>query len=186
MKRSSWSFILASFIILLIAIGSVCAESDNGFIADSDDFNDEDDFEIDEDFDDSDDWDDDDSDDSDDDEDDWEDDDSDDDEDDWDDDDSDDDDDFDDDSDDFDDSDDGWDDDFWEDDEYYDGEFDGEFTALAASASFPYEKGMGSNEGAELNKDFQNHVGSIPQTGNPIVVLILSLLFLIAIPLRNR
>ena len=157
MKRSSWSFIIASFIILLIAIGSVCAESDNGFIADSDDFNEEDDFEIDEDFDDSDD--------SDDDEDDW-------------DDDSDDEDD----SDDFDDDEDDWDDNEEWDDEYFDGEFDGEFTALAASANFPYEKGMGSNEGAELKKD----LGAMPQTGNPIIVLILSLLFLIVIPLRNR
>ena len=154
MKRSSWSFIIASFIILLIAIGSVCAESDNGFIADSDDFNEEDDFEIDEDFDDFDDG-----------------------EDDWDDDSDDEDD-----SDDFDDDEDDWDDNEEWDDEYFDGEFDGEFTALAASASFPYEKGMGSNEGAELNKD----LGSMPQTGNPIIVLILSLLFLIVIPLRNR
>ena len=169
MKRSSWSFIIASFIILLIAIGSVCAESDNGFIADSDDFNDEDDFEIDEDFDDSDDEYD--SDEDFDDEDDWDDDS---------------DDEYDSDVDFDDDSDDGWDDDFWEDDEFYDGEFYGEFTALAASASFPYEKGMGSNEGAELNEDSQNHIDSIPQTGNPIIVLILSLLFLIVIPLRNR
>lgn len=168
MKKISCSIIIASLIILLIAIGSVCAVSDSDLISDEDDFdNDDEDIEPDDDGDsgddDSEDLDDEEDDGSDDldDEDDYEDDEE------------------DDDSEDLDDED---------EDETggYDGEFDGEVYALSASADFDGAKGMGMGAESNLNSDSQGDIPLSPQTGNPIVVLLFSLLFLILIPLRNR
>lgn len=171
MKKISCSVILASLIILLIAIGSVCAVSDSDLISDEDDFDNDDGEDIE--LDDEDDSGDDDSEDSDDDNDS-----------------EDEEEDLDDDSDDLDDEDDSEeDDDDWEDEDEtgdYDGEFDGEVYALSASADFAGAKGM--SMGAESNPidDSQGDVPLSPQTGNPIIVLLFSLLFLIVIPLRNR
>lgn len=139
MKKISCSIIIASLIILLIAIGSVCAVSDSDLISDEDDFdNDDEDIEPDDDGDSGDD-----------------------------------------DSEDLDDED---------EDETggYDGEFDGEVYALSASADFDGAKGMGIGAESNLNSDSQGDIPLSPQTGNPIVVLLFSLLFLILIPLRNR
>ena len=168
MKKISCSVILASLIILLIAIGSVCAVSDSDLISDEDDFdNDDEDIEPDDDGDsgddDSEDLDDEEDDGSDDldDEDDYEDDEE------------------DDDSEDLDDED---------EDETggYDGEFDGEVYALSASADFAGAKGMSMGDESNPSDDSQGDVPLSPQTGNPIIVLLFSLLFLIVIPLRNR
>ena len=139
MKKISCSIIIASLIILLVAIGSVCAVSDSDLISDEDDFNgDGEDIELDDDGDSGDD-----------------------------------------DSEDLDDED---------EDETggYDGEFDGEAFALSASADFDGAKGMGMGAESNINGDSQEGIPSSPQTGNPIVVLLFSLLFLIVIPLRNR
>ena len=167
MKKISCSFIIASLIILLIAVGSVCAVSDSDLISDGEDWDDdeEDVFEVEDEDDSNDDSEDlDDEDESEDDEDDL-------------DDDSDEDEDLDDEDED-------------SEDEYetgdYDGEFDGEAFALSASADFNGAKGMSIAEGSNLNNGSQNDVPLSPQTGNPIIVLLMSLLFLIVIPLRNR
>ena len=159
MKKISCSIIIASLIILLVAIGSVCAVSDSDLISEEDDFdNDDGDIEPD-------------------DEDDFEDDDS---------------EDLDDEGDDSEEDDGDLDDDSEEDDEDedetdgYDGEFDGEAFALSASADFDGAKGMSMGAESNLNSDSQGDVPLSPQTGNPIVVLLFSLLFLIVIPLRNR
>ena len=163
MKKISCSIIIASLIILLVAIGSVCAVSDSDLISDEDDFNgDGEDIELDDDGDSGDD-----------------------DSEDLDDDSSEEDDDLDDDSDDLDDEEEDDDSEDLDEDEDetdgYDGEFDGEAFALSASADFDGAKGM--SMGAESNP---SDVPLSPQTGNPIVVLLFSLLFLIVIPLRNR
>ena len=139
MKKISCSIIITSLIILLVAIGSVCAVSDSDLISDEDDLdNDDGDIELDDDGDSGDD-----------------------------------------DSEDLDDED---------EDETggYDGEFDGEAFALSASADFDGAKGMSMGAESNINGDSQEGIPSSPQTGNPIVVLLFSLLFLIVIPLRNR
>ena len=103
--------------------------------------------------------------------------------------------------DDFDEDDSGSDDD-WEDDdsdyndededfeedfeEDFDGEFDGEFELTASSFALSGAKGMNMGDGAYSSAGSQNSVNVIPQAGNPIFILLLSLLFLIVIPLRNR
>ena len=99
--------------------------------------------------------------------------------------------------DDFDEDDSGSDDD-WEDDdsdyndededfeEDFDGEFDGEFELTASSFALSDAKGMNMGDGAYSSAGSQNSVNVIPQAGNPIFILLLSLLFLIVIPLRNR
>ena len=167
MKKISCSIIIASLIILLVAIGSVCAVSDSDLISDEDDFNgDGEDIELDDDGDsgddDSEDLDDDSSEDDDEDLDDEDDSDE----------------EEDDDSEDLDDDEDETD--------GYDGEFDGEAFALSASADFDGAKGMSMGAESNINGDSQEGIPSSPQTGNPIVVLLFSLLFLIVIPLRNR
>ena len=171
MKKISCSIIIASLIILLIAIGSVCAVSDSDLISDEDDFdNDDEDIEPDDDGDSGDD----DSEDLDDEEDDGSDD-------------LDDEDDY---EDNFKDKEDDDSEDLDDEDEDetggYDGEFDGEVYALSASADFDGAKGMGIGAESNLNSDSQGDIPLSPQTGNPIVVLLFSLLFLILIPLRNR
>ena len=139
MKKISCSIIMASLIILLVAIGSVCAVSDSDLISDEDDLdNDDGDIELDDDGDSGDD-----------------------------------------DSEDLDDEDE-------DETDGYDGEFDGEAFALSASADFDGAKGMSMGAESNLNSDSQGDVPLSPQTGNPIVVLLFSLLFLIVIPLRNR
>ena len=70
--------------------------------------------------------------------------------------------------------------------EEFDGEFDGEFTALSAGVDFSSAKGMNGEMASNSNEDSQNSMDLSPKAGNPICVLLLSLLFLIVIPLRNR
>lgn len=162
MKKITCSLIFASLLILLIAIGSVYAASDNAVIYDGDDLdNDDEDMELDdENEDDSEDLDDDnlvdeEEDDSLDDEDDSEDEDE---------------------SDDLDE----------DDDEIYDGEFDGEVSPLSAGIGLDSAKGMSGNAESGLDNDSQDNVNLNHQAGNPIAILLLSALSLIAIPLRNR
>ena len=57
---------------------------------------------------------------------------------------------------------------------------------FATSASFDGSKGMDLNNQSSSNNDSQNSVDLGVQTGNPIVIILLSLLFLLIIPLRNR
>lgn len=152
--------------VLIVAIGSVCAVTDDGLLSDGDDFgeDDEEDFDLD-------DGDEDDGDDSENLDDDYDDeDDLDDEEDDSDEDDSD---------EDLDEEDESF-------EEEFDGEFDGEFTALSAGVDFSSAKGMNGEMASNSNVDSQNSLDLSPKAGNPIGVLLLSLLFLIVIPLRNR
>ena len=154
---------IVSLMVLILAIGSVFAGTDGSLLSDDEDFDDEyeDDFELDGSDDD---WDDDDFDDFDEDDsgsdDDWEDDDS-----------------------DYNDEDEDFEEDFEED---FDGEFDGEFELTASSFALSGAKGMNMGDGAYSSAGSQNSVNVIPQAGNPIFILLLSLLFLIVIPLRNR
>lgn len=163
------NLMIVTFIVLLVAIGSVCAGTDDGLLSDGDDFGEdnEDDFELDDgdENDDSENLDgdlDEDLDDDPDDENDL--------------------DDEEDDSDE-DDSDEDLDD---EEEEEFDGEFDGEFTALSAGLDLSSAKGMNGEMASNSNDDSQNSSDLSPKAGNPIGVLLLSLLFLIVIPLRNR
>ena len=137
------NLMILSVIVLLIAIGSVSAGTDEGLLSDGDDFDEdiEDDFGLDVGYD---------NDDSDDD--------------------------LDDDSDDEDES-------F---DEEFDGEFDEEFTSLSAGFGLSSAKGMNGEIPSNSAGDYQNSMDLSPKTGNPIGVLLFSLLFLIVIPLRNR
>ena len=169
---------ILTLMVLIIAIGSVCAGADGILLSDGDDFEDEDDLGLDgenegddSDSEGDDDLDDDGSDFDDDEDDDWDDDGS-----DFDDDE---DDDWDDDGSDFDD------DDFDDEDEDFDGEFDGEFELTAAGFAFSSAKGMNMDAGAYSSAGSQNSVNANPQTGNPIFILLLSLLLLIVIPLRK-
>ena len=158
---------IVTLMVLLIAIGSVCAGTDGSLLSDGEDFddNDGDDFE----FDDS-------GSGSDDEDDDWDDDGSgsDDEDDDWDDDGS-----------GSDDEDDDWDDD-GSDSEDFDGEAGGAFELTASSFDLSNAKGMNMKDESYSSADSQNSMGVSPQAGNPIFVLLLSLMFLLAIPLRNR
>ena len=70
--------------------------------------------------------------------------------------------------------------------EEFDGEFDGEFTALSAGFDLSSAKGMNGEMASNSAGDSQNSMDLSPKAGNPIGVLLLSLLFLIVIPLRNR
>lgn len=160
------NLMIVTLMVLIVAIGSVCAGTDDGLLSDGDDFgeddeedfdlddgdeNDEDDSEnLDDDYDDEDDLDD-------------EEDDS-----------------------DGDDSDEDLDEEDESFEEEFDGEFDGEFTALSAGADFSSAKGMNGEMASNSNEDSQNSMDLSPKAGNPIGVLLLSLLFLIVIPLRNR
>ena len=160
------NLMIVTLVVLLVAIGSVCAGNYEGILSDGDDFDEdnEDDFDLD----DGDDYDDD-----------------------LDDEDWDDEDDFDEDlDDDSEDEDDNSDEDLDEEDESFeeefDGEFDGEFTALSAGVDFSSAKGMNGEMASNSNVDSQNSLDLSPKAGNPIGVLLLSLLFLIVIPLRNR
>ena len=142
------NLMILTLMVLIIAIGSVCAGADGILLSDGDDFEDEDDLGLDG-------------------------------ENEGDDSDSEGDDDLDDDGSDFDDDD--WDDE----DEDFDGEFDGEFELTAAGFAFSSAKGMNMDAGAYSSAGSQNSVNANPQTGNPIFILLLSLLLLIVIPLRK-
>ena len=162
------NLMIVTLIVLIVAIGSVCAGTDDGLLSDVDDLDDEDnedDFDLDDDGDDDDNYDD------------------------LDDEDNDGEDDSDDDLDDEDnddDSDEDLDDEDESFEEEFDGEFDGEFTALSAGFDFSSAKGMNGKMASNSNDDSQNSSDLSPKAGNPIGVLLLSLLFLIVIPLRNR
>ncbi len=160
------NLMIVTLMVLIVAIGSVCAGTDDGLLSDGDDFgeDDEEDFDLD----DGDENDEDDSENLDDDYD-YEDD-LDDEEDDSDEDDSD---------EDLDEEDESF-------EEEFDGEFDGEFTALSAGFDLSSAKGMNGEMASNSNVDSQNSLDLSPKAGNPIGVLLLSLLFLIVIPLRNR
>ncbi|WP_405322756.1 hypothetical protein [Methanobrevibacter sp.] len=156
------NLMIVTLIVLIVAIGSVCAGTDDGLLSDGDDFDEdsEDDFDLD-DGDDNDDLDDEDNDDEEDSDDDL-------------------DDDLDDDSDeDLDEEDESF-------EEEFDGEFDGEFTALSAGFDISSAKGMNGEMASNSAGGSQNSSDLSPKAGNPIGVLLLSLLFLIVIPLRNR
>ena len=159
------NLMIVTLIVLIVAIGSVCAGTDEGLLSDGDDFDEdnEDDFDLDDDDDNGDDLDDEDYDEDDSDED------------------------LDDDSEE---EDDNSDEDLDEEDESFeeefDGEFDGEFTALSAGFDLSSAKGMNGEMASNSNGDSQNSSDLSPKAGNPIGVLLLSLLFLIVIPLRNR
>lgn len=159
------NLMIVTLVVLLVAIGSVCAGNYEGILSDGDDFDEdnEDDFDLDDGDDYDDDLDDEDYDEDDSDED------------------------LDDDSED---EDDNSDEDLDEEDESFeeefDGEFDGEFTALSAGFDLSSAKGMNGEMASNSNGDSQNSSDLSPKAGNPIGVLLLSLLFLIVIPLRNR
>ena len=164
------NLMIVSLMVLILAIGSVFAGTDGSLLSDDEDFDDEygDDFELDgsdDDFDEDDSGSDDD----------WEDDD-------FDEDDSGSDDDWEDDDSDYNDEDEDFEEDFEED---FDGEFDGEFELTASSFSLSGAKGMNMGDGAYSSAGSQNSVNANPQTGNPIFILLLSLLLLIVIPLRK-
>lgn len=162
------NLMIVTLIVLIVAIGSVCAGTDEGLLSDGDDFDEdnEDDFDLDDDSDDDDNDDDLDDEDNDDEEDS--------------------DDDLDDDSDDEEDSDEDLDEEDESFEEEFDGEFDGEFTALSAGFDISSAKGMNGEMASNSNEDSQNSPDLSPKAGNPIGVLLFSLLFLIVIPLRNR
>ncbi len=143
------NLMIVTLIVLIVAIGSVCAGTDEGLLSDGDDFDEdnEDDFDLDDDDDNDDDLDDEDND---------------------------------------DDSDEDLDDEDESFEEEFDGEFDGEFTALSAGFDISSAKGMNGEMASNSNEDSQNSPDLSPKAGNPIGVLLLSLLFLIVIPLRNR
>ena len=162
------NLMIVTLIVLIVAIGSVCAGTDDGLLSDGDDFDEdnEDDFDLDDDGDDDDN------------------------DDDLDDEDNDGEDDSDDDLDDEDNDDDDSDEDLDDEDESFeeefDGEFDGEFTALSAGFDISSAKGMNGEMASNSAGGSQNSSDLSPKAGNPIGVLLLSLLFLIVIPLRNR
>ena len=151
------NLMIVTLIVLIVAIGSVCAGTGDGLLSDGDDFDEdnEDDFDLDDDDDNGDDLDDEDYD-----------------------------------EDDSEDEDDNSDEDLDEEDESFeeefDGEFDGEFTALSAGFDLSSAKGMNGEMASNSNGDSQNSSDLSPKAGNPIGVLLLSLLSLIVIPLRNR
>ena len=144
------NLMIVTLIVLIVAIGSVCAGTGDGLLSDGDDFDEdnEDDFDIDDDDDNGDDLDDEDY--------------------------------------DEDDSDEDLDEEDESFEEEFDGEFDGEFTALSAGFDLSSAKGMNGEMASNSNDDSQNSSDLSPKAGNPIGVLLLSLLFLIVIPLRNR
>ena len=133
------NLMIVTLMVLLIAIGSVCAGTDGSLLSDGEDFddNDGDDFE----FDDS--------------------------------------------GSGSDDEDDDWVDD-GSDSEDVDGEAGGAFELTASSFDLSNAKGMNMKDESYSSADSQNSMGVSPQAGNPIFVLLLSLMFLLAIPLRNR
>ena len=152
---------IVTLIVLILAIGSVCAGTDDGLLSDGDDFDEdsEDDFDLD-DGDDNDDLDDEDNDDE-----------------------EDSDDDLDDDSDDLDDEEyDDWD----SENESFDGEAGGAFELTTSSLDLSSGKGMNMSDDSYSSADSQNIKYESPKAGNPIFVLLLSLMFLLLIPLRNR
>ena len=144
------NLMIVTLIVLIVAIGSVCAGTGDGLLSDGDDFDEdnEDDFDLDDDDDNGDDLDDEDY--------------------------------------DEDDSDEDLDEEDESFEEEFDGEFDGEFTALSAGFDLSSAKGMNGEMASNSNDDSQNSSDLSPKAGNPIGVLLLSLLFLIVIPLRNR
>ena len=139
---------IVTLMVLLVAIGSVCAGTDDGLLSDDEDFDDYDgdDFESDDDSDDED-----------------EDDDSDD-----------------------EDEDDDFDDDWDSENESFDGEAGGAFELTTSSLDLSSGKGMNMSDDSYSSADSQNIKYESPKAGNPIFVLLLSLMFLLLIPLRNR
>ena len=140
---------IVTLMVLLVAIGSVCAGTDDGLLSDDEDFDDYDgdDFESDDDSND-DDSDDDDSDDE--------------------------------------DEDDDFDDDWDSENESFDGEAGGAFELTTSSLDLSSGKGMNMSDDSYSSADSQNIKYESPKAGNPIFVLLLSLMFLLLIPLRNR
>ena len=153
------NLMIVTLIVLIVAIGSVCAGTGDGLLSDGDDFDEdnEDDFDLDDDDDNDEDLDDEDNDDE-----------------------EDSDDDLDDDSDDEDDSDEDLDEEDESFEEEFDGEFDGEFTALSAGFDISSAKGMNGEMASNSAGGSQNSSDLSPKAGNPIGVLLLSLLFYLA------
>ena len=148
---------IVTLMVLLVAIGSVCAGTDDGLLSDDEDFDDYDgdDFESDDDSDDEDEDEDDDSDDEDEDE-------------------------------DSEDQDDEEYDDWDSENESFDGEAGGAFELTTSSLDLSSGKGMNMSDDSYSSADSQNIKYESPKAGNPIFVLLLSLMFLLLIPLRNR
>ena len=137
------NLMIVTLMVLLVAIGSVCAGTDDGLLSDDEDFDDYDgdDFESDDDSDD-------DSDDE--------------------------------------DEDDDFDDDWDSENESFDGEAGGAFELTTSSLDLSSGKGMNMSDDSYSSADSQNIKYESPKAGNPIFVLLLSLMFLLLIPLRNR
>ena len=137
------NLIIVTLMVLLVAIGSVCAGTDDGLLSDDEDFDDYDgdDFESD-------------------------------------------------DEDEDDDSDDDLDDEEYDDwdseNESFDGEAGGAFELTTSSLDLSSGKGMNMSDDSYSSADSQNIKYESPKAGNPIFVLLLSLMFLLLIPLRNR
>ena len=133
------NLMIVTLMVLLIAIGSVCAGTDGSLLSDGEDFddNDGDDFE----FDDS--------------------------------------------GSGSDDEDDDWDDD-GSGSEDFDGEAGGAFELTTSSLDLSSGKGMNMSDDSYSSADSQNIKYESPKAGNPIFVLLLSLMLLLSIPLRNR
>ena len=148
---------IVTLMVLLVAIGSVCAGTDDGLLSDDEDFDDYDgdDFESDDDSDDEDEDEDDDSDDEDEDE-------------------------------DSEDQDDEEYDDWDSENESFDGEAGGAFELTTSSLDLSSGKGMNMSDDSYSSADSQNIKYESPKAGNPIFVLLLSLMFLLLIPLRKR
>ena len=133
------NLMIVTLMVLLVAIGSVCAGTDDGLLSDDEDFDDYDgdDFESDDDSDDE-------------------------------------------------DEDDDFDDDWDSENESFDGEAGGAFELTTSSLDLSSGKGMNMSDDSYSSADSQNIKYESPKAGNPIFVLLLSLMFLLLIPLRNR
>ena len=137
------NLMIVTLMVLLVAIGSVCAGTDGSLLSDDEDFDDSDDDGSDSDFDD--DLGDDEEDDSDDEYDDWD-----------------------------------------SENESFDGEAGGAFELTTSSLDLSSGKGMNMSDDSYSSADSQNIKYESPKAGNPIFVLLLSLMLLLSIPLRNR
>ena len=138
------NLMIVTLMVLLVAIGSVCAGTDDGLLSDDEDFDDYDGYDFDSD------------------------------------------DDSDDDSDEDDDLDDEEYDDWDSENESFDGEAGGAFELTTSSLDLSSGKGMNMSDDSYSSADSQNIKYESPKAGNPIFVLLLSLMFLLLIPLRNR
>ena len=68
----------------------------------------------------------------------------------------------------------------------FDGEAGGAFELTTSSLDLSSGKGMNMSDDSYSSADSQNIKYESPKAGNPIFVLLLSLMFLLLIPLRNR